>query len=225
LEAQALKYENHSHRIQRQRVGGRGRWRRGRTGVRTVDRQSLDVFHLHTQYLFAEKDNHIKGLPLGAGGDSFPQAKRLDTVQAFVGSANKGGHIAWCIMKDLLLSIVIKTAESMEQSPRDLRGQSVTLNVGGILITGILISQKLYMQLFMDGIIQEVLDKAKAAGNLPDPDGLNENSAEFIHLASARFWLPGHRLDPVNGVLWRGRIDSVDGFILGEPKGSNDGVA
>jgi hypothetical protein len=125
-------------------------------------------------------------------------------------------------MKDLLLSVVIKTAENMEQSPRDLRGQSITLNVGGILITGIIISQKLYMQLFMDGIIQDILDTAKASGDLPNPDGLDDNSEDFIHLASARFWLPAHQLDPVNGVLWRGRIDSVDGFTLGEPKGSNE---
>ncbi len=117
---------------------------------------------------------------------------------------------------DVLLEILIKCAEDVETGLQDSPGQALTLAAGGILVSGRLISQKLYMQLFVDGAIQDVIDAATASGQLSPPDGGNDNPSDFIHLASAKLWVPGH--PPVNCGLWRGRLDAVAGFALGEPQ-------
>jgi hypothetical protein len=121
-------------------------------------------------------------------------------------------------------------------------GLSVTLNVGGMLITGLLISTteyldgaaKLVSEYFakmganpeqvqsirdgfsLRGLISEGIEKyttAIAEGRpLPLP-----NTHEYIHLKNVRFYSPSTRpWTHPPGLLWRGKASAVDGFVLGE---------
>ena len=40
-------------------------------------------------------------------------------------------------------------------------------------------------------------------------------SPSFIHLRSAKIYAAGQRPLPTTGMLWRGKISSVDGFTIG----------
>jgi hypothetical protein len=114
----------------------------------------------------------------------------------------------------------------MERRRPDSRGAQITVSVGGILVSGVIISAALYMQLFLDGAIQDVIDRAKASGALQPEDGIERDPPEFLHLASAKFWLPDHHPIPSGeGVLWRCRIDRIDGYHLGEFGVSHENVA
>jgi hypothetical protein len=112
-------------------------------------------------------------------------------------------------------------------------GLSITLNVGGALISGTLIEGPAYFK----GIGEEV---RQVAGDIPktlargieqfgamiygytnsskgsDEDYTPTPRIEYIHLANARFFSPsGESLPSNRGVFWRGRLSSVDGFCLG----------
>ncbi|MGE0454323.1 MAG: hypothetical protein AB7O37_16555 [Vicinamibacteria bacterium] len=112
-------------------------------------------------------------------------------------------------------------------------GFPVTLLVGGALISGKLISSRDYF----DGLGDQIANAMASVGGAPvklftevveeldkrketaDPDDLSQ--FEFIHLRDARF-LQSRQPLPSNyeGNLWRGKIEAVDGFILGELAGS-----
>jgi hypothetical protein len=124
-------------------------------------------------------------------------------------------------MKDPILEVLMKSAEALEngKGPKDQSGAiQITLAVGGMLVSGRIVSYNLYMQLLHDGVLQEVVDKAKADGKLSPSTELDNSTGEYIHLAGAKFLLgEGHSV-PSTGepVLWRGRVDRVDGFNTGE---------
>ncbi len=119
-------------------------------------------------------------------------------------------------MKDALLLLLQKFADVRDEADSTFPSQLVTLHMGGLLITGELISERSYMQQFIGGTVQKVIDQAIADGKLQPPD--KDANPEYIHLQAARFFTPGQQPIPTSGVgaLWRGRFDAVDGFILGE---------
>ena len=104
----------------------------------------------------------------------------------------------------------------------------ITLNIGGFLISGILVSGKDYFEGFAEEISSGYRDEKiveslrKAFGSFAKKYDRIENPEEkrpfphYIHLKEARFFntsgnpLPGNR-----AVWWRGRISQVQGFILG----------
>ncbi len=120
-------------------------------------------------------------------------------------------------MKDKLLMIIIGIAENMRKSPGGAK-QAITLNVGGLMISGNLLSQKQYLELFLHGAIQEIIDKAKASGKLSPADGVDDDPTDYIHLETVKFWLPGTPFTAMNSPLWRGPVAAVNGFSLGEPQ-------
>jgi len=107
----------------------------------------------------------------------------------------------------------------------------VTLTVNGVIVSGMLIGGKKYFE--------ELSKTLKAASREPDdisntlgdawkqytaiyekPEGAPEdwkpNPVGYIHLMNARFFAPGQAPIPANqGVLWRGKLSSVDGFTIG----------
>jgi len=95
----------------------------------------------------------------------------------------------------------------------------VTLVVGGGVISGTLISAKTYFEEFA-----ETFSGAWPGGSDVLRDGLagwgQEDAAdlhpEFIHLKDARY-VSGPEFAPSSGagILWRGNIESVNGFSLG----------
>lgn len=132
-------------------------------------------------------------------------------------------------MQDWLLEMLIEIVEATESKGPDRGGFPVTLCVGGTLVSGRIISSKLYLQLFANGTVHEIVQKAVAAGKLAQPaqdDSSEDDSPGFIHLASARFSFGAH--DPIptagEGILWRCRLDRVDGFHIGQIAVPHGGV-
>ena len=107
----------------------------------------------------------------------------------------------------------------------------VTLTVGGTIISGILINGKNYFVELgalleasskSDGDMQSVLGSSwrKYTAIYEKPDDADENwqpsPAAYIHLKSAYFHAPGQSRMPTNaGLLWRGKLSSIDGFAIG----------
>lgn len=107
-------------------------------------------------------------------------------------------------------------------------GFGVTLNVGGVLVSGNVVSGRTYIQHTMndvvgsmkDGPIKTALvDRFKPYLELypeePTPEQ-RDSLPTFIHLTNAKFYTPG-TADPTpsTGMLWRGVISDVSGFFFG----------
>lgn len=113
--------------------------------------------------------------------------------------------------------------------------QGMTLMVSGLVISGTLIGGKEYFEALAEEMASVVTDVdtreavrrwVSRYGAIYDRDEKepDKETAEelppppsFIHLGDARIWLPGDFPVPTSrGILWRGRLTSVDGFIVGE---------
>lgn len=104
----------------------------------------------------------------------------------------------------------------------------VTLNVGGSLISGDLVSGREYFE----NVGREFNE---SLGRGPDAPGLFDDLAavykgqddeqeeatkvvtQYIHLRGAKMYHPGQQPIPANrGIWWRGRLSAIDGFALGK---------
>lgn len=120
-------------------------------------------------------------------------------------------------------------------------GISVTLSVGGSIVTGTLIGGAEYFQLFSEQISSNIADEeAKRtvresyaqlgeiyAQNLEITEGENGDSAteerpldylgpQYVHLKDAQIISTSGQTLPSNeGALWRFKVNTVDGFSLG----------
>ena len=102
---------------------------------------------------------------------------------------------------------------------------AITLNVGGILISGLLISGHKYFESFAEAFYSGVVDSDKlknyflSLGKVytSEKEGITKPPV-YIHLREAQYYQPGsnHPLPSNEGILWRGKISSVDGFLLGK---------
>jgi hypothetical protein len=112
---------------------------------------------------------------------------------------------------------------------------TVTLNVGGLLISGELIDARTYFtelttvtnEELEDVISQDALNQLNALfaafreradhpGNAPGQSASHEPT--HLHLRNARVYQPGGAAAPAaGGVSWRVRLDAVDGFSLDMP--------
>ena len=112
-------------------------------------------------------------------------------------------------------------------------GFGVTLNVGGLLISGTIISRQEYLTYLASSIRQGIKDsewneEARAfleetfleplemPVNKDKPFVLRDIS--YVHLKNARVFHQSGRPIPSgdDGFLWRGRINAIDGFSLGQ---------
>ena len=107
----------------------------------------------------------------------------------------------------------------------------ITLTVGGMLVTGLLTGGKRYFNEFGENMTKamgSVSDETKERvreffggpaviyDEPPDEDGGPRRPVGYIHLREARFFIPGAKPIPeAGGVLWRGRLEQVDGFHIG----------
>ena len=104
----------------------------------------------------------------------------------------------------------------------------ITLNVSGFLISGTLIGGKAYFDgigtEFSTGFEAQIAENikesfAKYGENLYSNKEKNDDNIPigYIHLKDAKFYntngnpIPGNR-----GVWWRGRLNEVSGFMLGQ---------
>lgn len=111
----------------------------------------------------------------------------------------------------------------------DKFGIGITLNVGGLLISGELVGGKKYFkgigEDFSSRLGKVVADKMRKSfedlGKKTYDDSEKKRRKDFkephfIHLRNARFYYPGQQPIPKNqGVWWRGRLETVDAFCLG----------
>jgi len=100
----------------------------------------------------------------------------------------------------------------------------LTLNVDGQVITGTLISRKTFFKEFAavfsagfpGGDEEGVVRKTFEEFGTPKPGG-EEFPPQFICLKNAKYVM-GNSHVPIDGMLWRGKINSVSGFSLGSFK-------
>jgi hypothetical protein len=109
---------------------------------------------------------------------------------------------------------------------------SVTLYVHGLLVSGIIISQRAFSERLLEGMDLVGRNEADGADGpllhkllvapLHENDMRHARQSEatgepsvhrFIHLREARCWTPG--AEPTPPGLWRGRLAAIDGFELG----------
>lgn len=125
------------------------------------------------------------------------------------------------IDRDIFLEFLIgavERAEGDESQPEEERHFDITLNVGGTLVSGTVISRDKFIaeEPFMKatvGIVEE--------GQTPEQKEVAQKSREsgrrhYIHLKNAVFFTGPGRPIPSKGegVYWRGRLNRVDGWTV-----------
>jgi hypothetical protein len=103
---------------------------------------------------------------------------------------------------------------------------SITLVLGGSVVSGTLISGKKYFDMFSSSFSaawpgedkEEIRQSFAKYGTIFDQEDEQEQmpQPQYIHLADARFPSPNGNMPTNSGVLWRGRINAISGFSLGE---------
>ena len=99
----------------------------------------------------------------------------------------------------------------------------MTFTVGGSLISGYLISETTYFNQLASDFSGALPEAAKESGRdlikiLQPKQSAHEddNAAEqFVHLRDAKVFTDASKPITAQGVLWRGKISSVEGFSLG----------
>jgi hypothetical protein len=106
---------------------------------------------------------------------------------------------------------------------------TITLNVGGLLVSGELIGGHKYFEGISDELKKAGLDNEgagliKSLGDhyIKEREQEQESDSKifkppvYIHLRNARIFHPGGTLIPTNrSIWWRGRLNAIDGFSLG----------
>lgn len=125
---------------------------------------------------------------------------------------------------DWFLQILVNTCNNTEIS------FPITLNVGGLLISGELIGGEKYFNGFINDLkmggfppgAADLFNKFGDIYNKPNEQEQDKQDDEttplpqYIHLKNARIFHPGGSPIPANRrVWWRGRLEAIDGFILG----------
>ena len=113
-------------------------------------------------------------------------------------------------MKDSILEFIVKFSEG-----EDPLETAVTLTVGGLLISGHVISKAKYMQHnILTEKIQEGIEQAIAASGEEAPS--DDGERHFIHLRDARYFSPGQPPTPSNEkITCRIKLSNVSAFHLG----------
>ena len=108
--------------------------------------------------------------------------------------------------------------------------QSVTLTVGGSMISGDVIGGRQFFEALSeqidqgafegdeDGAVRRVLRDSwntLGGGVYPPSSGETVHPMSYIHLRNARMFVPGQKPLPSKGMLWRGKLADVSGFSLG----------
>lgn len=126
--------------------------------------------------------------------------------------------------KDSILEFFVEASNKHDFS------LDITLNMNGSIVTGTTISAKEYFETlsekFEDGkdIAQQLSEQLASAGESAGED--TGNGANFIHLKNTRIYCGNSQPTPSKGkILWRGKLDEIDGFFLGkisESKGKTE---
>ena len=103
---------------------------------------------------------------------------------------------------------------------------SVSLTVGGNMVSGMLISHNQYFETMSEKLSSafEVGGEETVQGMKdiilsfrPQPHaGEEENAPQYLHLAEAKTYAGPNGAISSSGVLWRGKISAVEGFTFGK---------
>ncbi|MRX71221.1 gas vesicle protein GvpU [Bacillus lacus] len=124
-------------------------------------------------------------------------------------------------MKDSILEVFVQAANKHNFA------LDITLNVKGAIVTGTLTSAKEYFHLLSDTfegdneIAQKLSEQLEQAGESFQSGGAKE--ANFIHMKDTKVYIGDSKSTPSKGkILWRGKLEEVDGFFLGKIFDSSD---
>ncbi|HEY9699680.1 MAG TPA: hypothetical protein V6D10_20635 [Trichocoleus sp.] len=92
-------------------------------------------------------------------------------------------------------------------------GLLITVNVGGLLVSGRVIGEREYVDLYGRQGLGFTSDEDIAS--LESVFRKSADSDLYIHLGDARILAPTGQLLSVLGGVWRGKLSAVDGFFLG----------
>ena len=116
--------------------------------------------------------------------------------------------------KDWILDLWVTLAENQEDP--DAEGIDITLSVGGMLMSGRLISVRKFFEMHDKGTMKRHISKLINEEFDGSRDESDERVYEFIHLRDVRYaGIGGSVLACGPDSVWRGRIDRVDGFQIG----------
>lgn len=121
-------------------------------------------------------------------------------------------------MRDGILEACVRFAE-IQDEPLET---SITLLVGGFLVSGQIISKKKFIQLNpLTAWVQDVLEtQPQEEQQAPEDDW----KRRFIHLRNAKYFSPGQPPVPDNeGITCRIKISDVSGFNFGQLATAPDG--
>ncbi|MGM7701472.1 gas vesicle accessory protein GvpU [Pseudalkalibacillus sp. Hm43] len=117
--------------------------------------------------------------------------------------------------KDNVLEYFVKASNTGDLS------LDITLNVNGAVVSGTMISAKEYFEALSgklengNDISQKLSEELAAASEATDE--YNDAEANFIHLKNTRVYCGDSKPTPSKGkILWRGKLDQIDGFFLGK---------
>lgn len=124
--------------------------------------------------------------------------------------------------KDWFLQMLVGMAN-------DGMGIGLSLNVGGLIVSGTLCGGKEYFYSFGEQLGEgmypsdsdEATNVAKVYRNIGDDVYSKSESqsdpATYLHMKNAQFFSPKGDSIPSNGegTLWRGKVSEIDGFSLG----------
>jgi hypothetical protein len=123
--------------------------------------------------------------------------------------------------QDWLLRMLVRQANDYAQE------MGITLYVGGLMVSGLLIGHVRYLELLSEVFrsahgsgrdsaiaIGDELKKASEAEKTLSPE--DKNDPHFIHLRDVRFLSPGQpTTNGAENLIWRGRLACVDAWSLG----------
>lgn len=118
------------------------------------------------------------------------------------------------VPEDRLLTFLVRMVNMSDAE------YGVTLNVGGVVVSGYLVGQQRY---FAEGFAEdfgELLGKSERKAEVMDAIGkpgkfYEEADLDFIHLKDARIFLGATVIPSGNGIWWRGRVEDVQGYSVG----------
>jgi hypothetical protein len=119
--------------------------------------------------------------------------------------------------QDPLLEVLIKLVLDIEERNDGRVEEKITLFTNGLIICGTIISKKDFM---LKDVFLSRIDEVNEA---LEPKGISPNNRKsdplyFIHLRNAYVVSPSGNHIPANGMFWRGRLSSIDGFAIGHLK-------
>jgi hypothetical protein len=101
----------------------------------------------------------------------------------------------------------------------------VTLQMGGLLVTGFLVAGDQYFEGFANQFTGMISNAdaaasyrnafAEAGKTYTEPAAENAAPPQYIHLRDARFFNTKGEPIVATGVWWRGRTSQIDGYVLG----------